>query len=193
MGNFRQQLAVGKLAESQIATWLRHRGNCVLPVYEIEMTAGKGPQVFLPNEGLIAPDLFVFPFEDGTKATWIEAKHKSVFSWHRITQRWVTGIDLNHYVDYLVVDDKTPWDVWLLFLHVKESTPDRDEPWPCPTGLFGRPLRLLRDCENHKSEPRNNGSGWGRNGMVYWARDSLILLADMPTVMKAYYSYRDET
>ena len=173
MGDFKTKLAMGKLAESQIATWLRHRGNCVLPVYEVEMGAGKGPQVFLPDSELIAPDLFVFSFDDGTKAQWIEAKHKTVFSWHRKTQRWVTGIDLHHYADYLLIDEKTPWDVFLLFLHAEYSTPARNEPWPCPTGLFGKKLSRLKDCENHRSDL------WGKKGMVYWAWESLIKLANI--------------
>lgn len=187
MGAFRQQLAFGKIAESQIASWLRSRGNTVLPVYEVEMDTGKGPQLFLPDEELIAPDLFVFKFsyDDGQEAWWTEAKHKSVFSWHRITGRWTTGVDLRHYHDYLRVDELTPWPVWLLFLHSKDRCDRRNEPWPCPTGLFGRPLEYLREHENHRSQPRNNGTGWGRTGMVYWAYDDLMLLATLDDVCAA--------
>lgn len=172
----------GKQGESKIAMWMRWRGSCVLPVYEKEIDEGKGPQLFLPDRELIAPDLFAFNHEN---VWWIEAKHKSVFSWHWKTGKWVTGIDLRHYQDYLVVDEMTPWPVWLLFLHRFDRINKRNEPWPCPTGLFGRPIDFLQLHENHKSEPRQGETGWGRSGMVYWAYETLLELATLEEVEAA--------
>jgi hypothetical protein len=140
----------------------------VLPVYEKVIHTGKGPQLYMPNKALIAPDLFAF---GAGKAFWIEAKHKTAFSWHRLTQRWVTGIDLRHYADYCQVDDETPWPVWLFFLH--EGGQAKDSPPNSPEGLFGQTLAILRTCENHRHE---NG---GKAGMVYWAKESLRLLAPL--------------
>jgi hypothetical protein len=159
---FERNLEYGQAGESVISTWLRRMGYSVLPVYEKEMDDHKGPRLFLPAETRIAPDLFVFR---GDKAFWIEAKHKTAFTWHRITQRWTTGIDLKHYEDYCVIDDATSWPVWLLFLH--EGGQAKDSPADSPRGLFGRELSILRTCENHRHE------NWGRTGMVYWAIDSL--------------------
>lgn len=179
--SFDERLTFGQLGESQIARWLRDRGNRVLPVYEKEIDTGKGPQLFLPdNVQLIAPDLLVFNHEN---IWWIEAKHKSVFTWHRLTGRWTTGIDLRHYHDYLQVNEITPFPVWLLFLHSKDRCVDRpDEPWPCPTGLFGHRLDFLVENENHRCGPRSNGTGWGNTGIVYWAHDKLLQLATLEEV-----------
>ena len=96
--NFAECLEVGKAGESAIAGWFKRKGYCILPVYEKEINEGKGPQLFTPLVSLIAPDLLIF---NATKIFWVEAKHKEAFTWHRICQRWVTGIDLRHYKDYL--------------------------------------------------------------------------------------------
>jgi hypothetical protein len=168
---FKAQLRYGAAGESAIATWLRSRGCAVLPVYEKIIDDGKGPRLYMPDGVLIAPDLFVFK---GKEAFWIEAKHKTAFTWHRITGRWVTGIDLRHYADYCTVDDSTPWPVWLLFLH--DGGQAKDSPDNSPSGLFGNRLDVLRRCENHR---HNN---WGRSGMVYWAVESLQKLASLETV-----------
>ncbi len=102
---------------------------------------------------------------------WVEAKHKTAFSWHRLTERWVTGIDLRHYEHYLRVAMKTPWPVWLLFLH--EGGQAKDSPAESPAGLFGNELLFLSAHENHRSDK------WGRSGMVYWAEASLKKLAGL--------------
>lgn len=158
--SFQAQLAYGKAAETAIAGWLMSRGNCVLPVYEKIIDEGKGPQLFTSNTELVAPDLVAF--KEG-KARLIEAKHKTGFTWHRITQRWVTGIDLRHYKDYLSVASATDVPVWLLFLH--EGGTAKDSPAESPAGLFGNEIFALRENENHRHE------NWGMSGMVYWARE----------------------
>jgi len=161
----------GIAGESAITAWLRSRGFTVLPVYEKVIDEGKGPQLYLPERSLIAPDLFTFKHD---KVLWVEAKHKTAFSWHRLTQRWVTGIDLRHYQDYLVIDKETPWPVWLLFLH--EGGQAKDSPPNSPAGLFGNSLSKLAQCENHRH------SNWGRSGMVYWAIDNLLKLETLEVI-----------
>lgn len=159
---FQQTLARGKAGESRIAMWLRGKGFTILPTYEIIMDSGKGPQLYCPEKSLICPDLFVFK---GDKALWIEAKHKTAFTWHRNTGEWVTGIDKRHYADYCTVDDETPWPVWLLFLH--DGGQAKDSPPESPAGLFGNKLSYLRLHEHHTSDK------WGNSGMVYWGLDAL--------------------
>ena len=166
--DFRDKLQFGKTAESAIAAWLRGKGYAVVPVYETLVDTGKGPQVFAPDGELVAPDMLVFK---GDQALWIEAKHKTAFAWNRARQIWVTGIDLRHYEDYCKVDDTSPWPVWLLFL--QQGGQAKDSPGNSPAGLFGKPLSYLRTHENHRSEL------WGRSGMVYWAHESLKLLAEV--------------
>jgi hypothetical protein len=142
-----------------------------MPVYECLMETGKGPQIFGPSGSFIAPDMIVFRSD---RAIWIEAKHKTAFTMHRVTGRWVTGIDIRHYKDYCRVDDISPWPVWLLFLHrggqAKDSPPDS------PSGLFGNDLSFLRKTENHRHE--NHGS----SGMVYWAISNLKHIASIDEI-----------
>ena len=98
MGSFGSNLAFGQIAETAISKWFIKRGYLVLPVYEKEIDTGKGPRVFSTEGEYVAPDLFVIKNE--RQFYWIEAKHKTVFTWHRITGKWTTGIDRNHYHSY---------------------------------------------------------------------------------------------
>jgi hypothetical protein len=195
MINFEQRLDEGRVAEGLIAVWLKARGAAVLPAYEIEKSSGKGPQLFSAEGDFVAPDMLTFTHHG---LCWIEAKHKSVFTWHQISGRWTTGIDLRHYGEYFHVLWRTKVPVWLLFYH-REDRPDerstrfKDCPSHCPTGLFGGPLLDLIVLENHRSprldEARTGMRGHGRSGMVYWAHESLKLLATLDeirsTVMRA--------
>jgi hypothetical protein len=173
--SFHESLVMGQAGESAIAGWLKRKGFAVMPVYEKELETGKGPQLFMANGELIAPDLFVF-HPDNKKVLWIEAKHKSAFTWHKITGRWTTGIDLRHYQDYCRVADISPWPVWLLFL--QRGGQAKDSPPDSPAGLFGNTLAYLRKHENHRH------ANWGPSGMVYWAKESLRELASLEDVMQ---------
>jgi len=163
---FKEKLAVGKIGESLIAKWFISKDYNVLPVYEKEINEGKGPVLFSSTlKNLICPDMLVFKDK---KVFWIEAKHKSAFSWHRITKEWVTGIDLHHYEDYLeVANTLCGWPVYLLFLHESGKAKDTPEGMETPTGLFGENLNKLATCEHHRHD------NWGKYGMVYWSVSSL--------------------
>lgn len=169
---FQRKLAFGQVAESEIAKWIMHRGNIVLPIYDIEYDSGKGPRLFSDSRQYIAPDLLVF---GKNSPIWIEAKHKTVFSWWRKGRVWETGIDRRHYHEYLAVSEVIDWPVWIIFLH-RCSTPAACDAQHCvgdsPTGLFGNTLKFLRDNISHQSDK------WAK-GMVYWARDSLTQLATL--------------
>jgi len=170
--SFAQQLEVGKIGESQIARWFNRRGFHVLPVYEKEVSEGKGPTLFLSDGSQkISPDLLVFR---GSDVYWIEAKHKTAFSWHRKTRRWVTGIDIRHYSEYLEVKRLHPeWDIWLMFLHKNGTAKDTPNGMVSPSGLFCGELGFLRENENHRH------ANWGRSGMVYWSSDVLKKIATL--------------
>jgi hypothetical protein len=169
--SFSEQLHFGKVGESRIARWLMERSWTVLPVYETELHSGKGPVLYSMSSALVAPDMLAYRQSD---VKWVEAKTKTSFTWHRITQRWVTGIDLRHYRDYLKIASESPWPIWLLFLHL-DSQGAKDTPTELvgesPVGLFGNELLHLSGCENHRHD------NWGRSGMVYWELDSLRCLA----------------
>jgi hypothetical protein len=165
---FDRSLEFGQAGESSIARWMRSRGHTLLPAYEKIIDTGKGPRVFGPKGAIVSPDFLVWK---GDKAFWLEAKRKTGFTWHRLTNRWVTGIDLRHYEDYLKIQGVSPWPVWLLFL--QEGGPAKDSPEVSPSGLYGRPLTYLKDHENHRHQ------NWGRSGMVYWAANDLQLIAPL--------------
>ncbi len=167
--SFTENSLVGKVGETDVARWLMSRGCRILPVYEIAENQHKGP-VFYANRirQLVAPDMFVFGTE---KIFWAEVKTKSAFSLHRISDLFVTGIDLHHYEDYLAIEKETGVPIWLFFYHADGAA--KDSP-PGPSGLFGRSLQYLKDHENHRHENH------GRHGMVYWARESLMKYADYP-------------
>jgi hypothetical protein len=172
--SFQEQLRNGQVGESLIAQWLKNRNFHVLPIYEVEENTGKGPRLFSPKEQLIAPDMLAF--NDG-KTLWIEAKHKTAFSWHRKTGRWVTGIDIRHYEDYCKVAETTPFKVWLLFL--QRGGHAKDSPEISPSGLYGNDLVFLRQHENHRH------GNWGNSGMVYWAIETLRKLASLEAILDA--------
>jgi hypothetical protein len=169
--DFAQKLAFGKSGETEIAQWLLSRGCNLLPVYEIAGNQHKGPAVYCSDGStVIAPDLFAFK---GGRAFWIEAKHKTAFTLHRQTGRFVTGIDMHHYEEYRRIDALSAWPVWLLFLHRGGIAKDSPQ---SPSGLYGRPLHQLEHMVNHTHKNH------GRTGMIYWAEKSLIRLADYPLV-----------
>lgn len=169
--SFDRSLEFGQAGESAIARWMRSRGHTLLPAYEKIIDNGKGPRVYAPNGTLVSPDFLVWK---GDKAFWLEAKRKTGFTWHRITSRWVTGIDLRHYEDYLKIQDVSSWPVWLLFL--QEGGPAKDSPDVSPSGLFGNTITYLKSHENHRHD------NWGKSGMVYWSHDHLKLIAPLSEV-----------
>lgn len=135
MNKFERNLATGKTGEGIIARWLQGRGFAVLPVYEKSELDYKGPALYAIEGTLIAPDMLAF--QPTGKTLWIEAKTKTAFSWHRNTQRFVTGIDLRHYGDYQRVQAVSPWPIWLLFLHGDGIAKDTPEGMRSPSGLSG--------------------------------------------------------
>ena len=105
----------------------------------------------------------------GKKVLWVEAKRKTAFACHRISQSWTTGIDLRHYKDYCKIDIESPFHVYILFL--QEGGQAKDSPPNSPSGLYGNWLSYLKKNEHHRHK------NWGNSGMVYWNLDSLKKLA----------------
>lgn len=176
--DFRTQLTIGKVGESHVARWLRSRcGYNVLPIYEKELSEGKGPTLFpARHRPLIAPDMLVFRTTKGgeQRIRWIEAKTKSAFTWYRKGRRWVTGIDLRHYTEYQKVAAMSPWPLWIMFLQHPGRA--KDSPDGCPVGLFGRDITYLMEHEDHR---------WDEGGMVYWWHGDLELIATLDDVLNA--------
>lgn len=166
---FDDALKFGKVAESAIARWLISRGNYVLPAYEIVDSKFQGPQFFGSGVSFVTPDMLVF---GKLGAVWIEAKHKNAFTWHRITKRFVTGIDRHHWMDYLQVAERSRIQCWLMFNHKGGKAKDSPE---SPSGLYGGDIEQLKHQINHEH------SNHGKSGMVYWSIDSLTRFSDCLT------------
>jgi len=186
MGKFESALAFGQVGESLISKWLQSRGCSIFPAYEMETEDGKakpGPRLFSPNGNLILPDMLAF----GEKQMfWVEAKRKTCFTWHRKSEKWVTGIDQHHYEQYQTVLTKTGLPVWIMFWH-PNGTPDKIDtghncPPECPTGLFGGSINRLVWLESHR------WPFYGRSGMVYWAHESLTSIATVDEVINATHA-----
>lgn len=176
MSNFERKLEQGKIGESEIAEWLKRRGYHILPIYEIEKGQYAGPSVYISKgDSIVAPDMLVFGGKK--RIAWVEAKNKAAFTKHRITNRFVTGIDLHHYHHYLQIQDLVDWPIWLFFLQRGGTAVDSPE---SEAGLFGESLKNLKDKVNHEWPYPLPGQ---KHGMVYWAKESLIKLDEYPFEM----------
>ena len=182
MGDFDRQFAFGRVGEGFITQWLISHGASVYPVETLRPDtfqgcvvhpAGymKGPHITLDDVRLVLPDLLVHLY-GGWK--WIEAKHKTCFTWHRKSRQWTTGIDLHHYQEYLHIESVTGLPVYLMFYHPRRKPDARDIAAGCPSespiGMFCGTVQELRECENHRHENH------GRHGMVYWAPNAFPLV-----------------
>jgi hypothetical protein len=168
--SFNDRLKTGLLGEDEISRWFIRKSFQVLPAYQIEVNHGKGPRLFTPDGQFISPDLLIF---NSKKILWIEAKTKSAFTWHRQSNTFQTGIDRRHWNHYLEVEKRTPFPVWILFLHrqgcIAKDTPAGME---SPSGLFGNSVPELNRTIHHQHD------NWGPSGMVYWTVNALKKLAD---------------
>lgn len=166
--SFSDTLKQGQLGESLIAMWLRRQGWHILPAYEKQIDNGKGPRLFMAVDSaydqLITPDLLCIK---GREFRWLEAKHKTRFSWYGKGNYFVTGVDLRHFEHYCHVRDEVGLPVYLMFLHTDNRTWPADvERWGapdwCDTGLWGGDIDILRAEYSHKSQD------YGPTGMIYW-------------------------
>lgn len=169
--SFDRRLEQGKAGESLIARWLQRRGYSVLPAYEIVEPQYKGPRIFSARGDLVAPDLLAFNFDaPKTPVLWCETKSKAAFTWHRISSSYQDGIDRRHWLDYLQLRRRTPWPLWLLFLHAPGGFAKDNPPGKVPpSGLFGGEVLRLAKCIDHESDQ------WGKGGMVYWRCSDLTV------------------
>jgi len=181
MGDFARQFEHGRVGENVITQWLQRHGASVTHAEHVPpdtfpgckvYPSGymKGPHLIHENLRLVLPDLLVF-FNGGW--SWVEAKHKTCFGWHRKTRQWTTGIDLGHYQQYLHIERATGLPVYLMFYHPQAQANVRDINAGCPkeppVGLFGG---LLSELQHNKDHTHKNH---GRHGMVYWTPEAFSL------------------
>jgi hypothetical protein len=184
MGNFDDALKFGKTGEGYLARYLIRSGFNVLPVYEIEQGQYKGPSVYSSCGRLVAPDMMAFSSRvefEGEKCCFLEAKTKSAFTWHRITQRFTTGISRQHFYDYLKIQQNAPFTVWLMFLQL-DKVAAKDSPHG-PSGLYGASVEWLSRKINHEHIAEDE-----RKSMVYWAEQDLRYIASLDEVANGVYT-----
>jgi len=174
---FEKRLADGRLGEDLISRWFRSFGWNVVPAYETSIDSGKGPRFFAASgDNIVSPDLLIF---QGREFRWIEAKHKSAFTWYRINESWQTGIDRRHWNEYLKVREQSKLPVYLFFLHepghVAKDTPDG---MISPSGLYGESIDVLKDKIDHESALH------GPSGMVYWKEQDLKKYAEYAMILE---------
>ena len=169
MSEFDRSLEAGIKGEELVKAWLRCSGYTVVSDFSSSQPF-TGPRIYSPEGTIVQPDLLVTKqdtiptrTEQSMTLFWVEVKSKSVFSWHRKSETWTTGMDLRSYVHYLEVTAAMGWDMMIVFVHLdKEPSQDAKnyytDPWPCPTGIFWQWLHYLGDLESHR---------WG-DKMVYW-------------------------
>lgn len=168
----------GRFGENVVARWLRARGNAILPIRDIDMRdVWKGPRMTGPEGVELVTTDWLVTNTANRKMVYIEVKNKTAFTWHRISNEWVTGIDQRYLDHYLIVRGQSSIELWLLFLHLSEKPSRMDLnhgcPDQCPTGLFGQEISLLADAVHHTH------ANWGKGGMVYWGASALRRLATL--------------
>ena len=154
--------------------FLTERGNTVLPVYNVPLDNGKGPQLFTPGQSLVAPDNLVFLRSKGPSGApiiWAEVKAKDGFAWYRKTAKWQTGFDTCHFNQYLKVESVTRHPVWVLFVQRGIRTKDQPHDKHQPSGVFVQKLSELAKTFSHY-----------HGEMVYWPIDALDLWAPLEAV-----------
>lgn len=171
--DFESKLKFGQQAEQWLERWIAQKyGWAILPVYE-GGRENKGPRLIVPNShNLILPDLLAIR---ANEARWIEVKRKSIFSWHRKYQYWSTGIDRRSFDHYIEVRKRSPWHLFLMFLHAPGVDPIVNK--PCPSGLFASEITKLAEALKPNSTIGHTYDRYGKGGMVYWRMEAFQKLA----------------
>lgn len=154
------------------------RGHTVLPVYDVPLHTGKGPQLLTPGRSLVAPDNLVFLRSQGPGGApiiWAEVKAKDGFAWYRKTATWQTGIDARHFDHYVKVESVTRHPVWLLFVQRGNRTKDQPLDKHQPAGVFVGKLSALAGTFSHRHQIRGTE-------LIFWPIGALTLWASLEDV-----------
>jgi len=166
--SFEKSLEVGKVGELMIQNWFESKGFCAFATCLMIGSDNKGPRVNMYNgQKRVAPDLLVF---NDKKMYWIEAKNKNAFTYYRKTDTFQTGINLNHYNDYVEINKNFPHDIWILFLQREGVAKDSNKG---PSGLYGDTITELLKKIDHKTDE-----------MVYWNEKDLTKIDTYQNVLE---------
>lgn len=172
--DFIPALSEGQRWESALRGLFIERGHTVLPVYDVPLDTGKGPQLLTPGRRLAAPDNLVFlrsKGPGGAPIIWAEVKAKDGFAWYRKTGTWQTGFDDYLFEQYIKVESVTRHPVYVLFVQRGIRTKDQPLDKHQPTGVFVGKLSALAKTFSHR-----------HGTMVYWPISALTLWASLEDV-----------
>jgi len=172
--DFIPALSEGQRWESALRGLFIERGHTVLPVYNVPLDTGKGPQLLTPGRRLAAPDNLVFlrsKGPGGAPIIWAEVKAKDGFAWYRKTGTWQTGFDDYLFEQYIKVESVTRHPVYVLFVQRGIRTKDQPLDKHQPTGVFVGKLSALAKTFSHR-----------HGTMVYWPICALTLWASLEDV-----------
>jgi len=157
----------GLQGEILISEWLRANGYGVTPLYQM-VSNNQAPKLLLEHGlELLAPDLYIFrEFE----SAWVEVKRKKNVSYHRRSERWVTGVNPHNFEQYLSLAKIQEFPVILLFL-LEKPTDDG----AFPASLYGADVRFLERNINHHYD----GTDHPQN---YWDMATLNVIATIEEV-----------
>jgi hypothetical protein len=169
--SFPERFSYGREAEYKVLRWLNSKG---WSAFQIELDKEKeklkkGPRLQTPSAEYILPDIQAYK---KTQTLWVEVKHMEAFTWHRKTQKWVTGFSYYLYKNYCKINDISPFKVYLFF--IQENGFAKDSPLTPDSGLFINSLDKLRGRENHVWLGNENNKA-----MIYWSIDRLIKKAEL--------------
>lgn len=117
--DYQDKFIAAEVWEKAFASFLViERGYHVLPACDYRGQMGHAPHLAGAAANITLPDLLV---ARGGKCRWIEVKQKSHADFHRNSNRFVTGLPIRQWDEYLRVQEVTGIEVTLVFIHAEEN------------------------------------------------------------------------
>ena len=164
-GTFEARLSFAKAIERAGEEWLKRRGWLVLSPSDYSgPDDDKPPSLHGAARSFVLPDTLAFR---AGRARFVECKWKTAATFHRVTQRWETGIQLRHWEDYRRVRAESGVPTWIVWVHGRERE------------MRGMDLEGLSELS-----PRPyDGPKMGPGGMIFFPWQGLVRLASLDAVV----------
>ena len=172
---FDENLKWGAEAEIWVAAWLMRRGWRILPTYDFSgKDDDKAPRLAAvrPADSLVIPDLLS---ARGGTSRWVEVKRKTRADLYRKTGVLETGISRRLWTHYHKTQQATGIEVWIAFVHDVEGE-----------------VRVRSIDDLNALPPREYlGTKMGRDGMVFFPWEQLLLLTTVEECRAEYIRQQD--
>ena len=161
----------GSEGEEIVKNWLIHKKDCsVAPFGEVELSGFEGPKIYNKRFNAKTPDLLV---NGPSGMYWLEVKRQEAFSRLGKNGPLETGIGMDQYIDYCLVNNDWPIQVYLAFL--QDGGPDEHGD-PTPGGLY---------CASLSKLVKWNGrivKNLGNHGTIFFKVSSLTKIAELDEI-----------